>query len=607
MSSDAATLSRPHAPVRNRIAVALVASLSFASCAAVAEVRGDNLLGVVKETLDSNPEIEAQLEAFYAANEDSREVFGGYLPSVDVSTAVGQANREFDHRSDYSRNYAELSLTQMLFDGFRVRNRLAKSEHTSRVRYYELLGGAEGKALEASEAYLSVLRHRELVKLAQNNVTNHLRVQAHVEERAGSGVGNRADLYQIEGRLSLARTNLMTEIANLQSVTARFQRLVGRAPAGSMEPFETPAGRLPANLESVMKRVFANNPALYAAFENTQVAEAALRESKASRYPTFELGMRQGLYKNYSGFDSGSDPKSYGSENVVELRAKFNLYRGGSDRAAERAAYRRLNQSDSLRDKACVDLRQTATIAYTDVLNYSQRRASLVMHRDASANVVAAYREQFDIGRRSLLDVLDSENEAFQSERAYANGMYDLQIAKVQTLHSMGQLLQTLSLDKEQIPALEDLHRGEVFPTTSRYCAAIGDAQLNIDHYLQPAKQVETIELSGDALFETDSARLKEGSVVRLKHLVEQLRQQSGEFKAVSIVGHTDSTGSAERNRELSLARAEAVRDLLIGNGVARGVISVSGVGAEQPIASNDTPHGRADNRRVALQVRSVK
>lgn len=565
----------------------------------------DDLLAVVKETLDKNPELQSHLEAFRASVEDRREVFGGYLPSVDINTAVGQANREFDGRSDYSRNYAEISLTQMLFDGFRVRNRLAKADHTSRVRYYELLDDAERKALEASEAYLEVLRYRQLVELAQRNVANHIQVQARVEERARTGVGNRADLQQIEGRLSLARSNLMTEIANLQSVTARFQRLVGRVPGESMASFDVAMERIPNDLEAVLKTAYSNNPALYAALENTQAAEAALGEAKANRYPTLELGMRQGIYKNNNSFDNRSDPQSYGSENVIELRVRYNLFRGGSDRAAERAAYHRINQAESLRDKACVDLRQTATIAHSDVLNHSQRLASLASHRDASAKVVVAYREQFDIGRRSLLDVLDSENESFQAQRAYVNGDFDLRMAKLQTLYSMGQLLQSLSLSSEQIPSLENLRSGEAAPASSAYCAAVADAQLNIDRYLQAVqvKPVEKLELSGDALFDSGSAVIKQASLVRLQSIVEQLRSQAGELKAVKIVGHTDNTGSAELNRELSLARAMAVRDFLIEQGVDKGVISVSGVGSDQPIASNDTPAGRADNRRVEVQV----
>jgi adhesin transport system outer membrane protein len=543
------------------------------------------------------------LQAYYASQHEVREAYGGYLPSIDVDASVGQGNRQYDNRSDYSRNYAEISLTQMLFDGFRVRSNLAHAEHSSRSLYYEALGEAETKALESSEAYLDVLRYRDLVGLAQQNLSHHLRVQQQVQERADSGVGNRADLRQIEGRVSLARSNLMTEVANLQTVTARFQRLVGRAPGDDMEPVSLSEGAVPDSLETVLNTGYANNPGLYAAFENIRSAEASLDTAKSNRYPTLELGLSQGIYKNNNSFDNRTDPDSYGSETIIELRMRYNLFNGGSDRAAERAAYSRINQAQSLRDKACVDLRQTATIAYTDILNIESRKESLAAHRDASASVLEAYRQQFDIGRRTLLDVLDSENEAYQAQRAYVASEYDQQVAELRTLQSMGVLLSTLTLGAEQVPTLEDALAGEAAPAESRYCSAYTDAQLNISQYAQPVDAQESVRLSGDALFDSGSAELKASALVGLQHIVERASLQGGQVKTVRVVGHTDSTGSAELNRSLSLARANAVRDFLISAGVAPAVIVASGVAADQPVASNATDSGRAQNRRVELQI----
>lgn len=584
------------------VRLALAVCLGIAPMMASAAEQSTDLLSVVQTTLDTNPELRAHLDAFHASTEDRREVFGGYLPSIDLSASVGQANRQFDNRSDYSRNYAEISLTQMLFDGFRVRNALAKADHTSRVRYYELLDEAETKALEASEAYLSVQRHRELVKLAQDNLANHQRVYEHIGQRAERGVSNRADLQQIEGRLSLARSNLLTEVANLQSVTARYQRLVGQLPAEELQPYEVPAARVPGELGLVLRNVYANNPALYAAFENTEVTQAALRETKANRYPTLELGMRHGTYKNNNSFDNRTDPSSYGDESIIELRARYNLYRGGSDRAAERAAWQRISQAESLRDKTCVDLRQTATIAFGDVLNLQGRLASLEQHRTASAAVLVAYREQFDIGRRSLLDVLDSENEAFQAERAYTNGRYDLQIARLYTLHSMGELMNTLSLSSDAIPPLEDLRATPAHDAASRYCEVVAGGVLDIDQYLQPQRAQQVVNLSGDALFDVGSAAIRPGTEARLQNLLQRVQEQ-GELRSITIVGHTDSTGSASLNRELSLARAVSVREFLIQQGVERTMITVAGAGADRPVASNNTAEGRAENRRVELHI----
>ena len=217
--------------------------------------------------------------------------------------------------------------------------------------------------------------------------------------------------------------------------------------------------------------------------------------------------------------------------------------------------------------------------------------------------MIEAYRQQFDIGRRTLLDVLDSENEAYQAQRAYVASEYDQQVAELRTLQSMGVLLSTLTLGAEQVPTLEDALAGEAAPAESRYCSAYTDAQLNISQYAQPVDAQESVRLSGDALFDSGSAELKATALVGLQHIVERASLQGGQVKTVRVVGHTDSTGSAQLNRSLSLARANAVRDFLISAGVAPAVIVASGVAADQPVASNTTESGRAQNRRVELQI----
>jgi len=568
--------------------------------AAMAAEQQDDLLSVIQETLEINPEVQIRLHAFQASTHDEREAFGGYLPSVDANASAGIGVREYDGRGSYSRNYAEISLTQMLFDGFRVRNAVARTKHTSRARYYELLDEAETKALESSEAYLNVLQHRELVTLAQQNVANHQRVQRHVSNRAGRGISNRADLQQIDGRLSLARSNLLTEIANLQSVTARFQRIVGRFPAEELSPFEVSTDTVPGELWQVLTSVYANNPELFAAFEQIQSSSASFGEAKAGRYPIVELGARHGAYKNNNSFDKRTDPHNYGEESIIELRARYNLYRGGSDRAAERAAHRRISQAESTRDKVCVDLRQYATIAHSDVLVLQVKMPSLAAHREEASGVLRAYREQFDIGRRSLLDVLDSENEFFQAQRAYINGSYDLQINRLRTLHSMGRLLETLALTSETLPDLGDINES-VHPGSSRYCT-LPEGDLEGDRYMHVVDKEETINFGSDTLFDVGSAEFKPDALTRLQQFAQRLLER-GTLQSINIIGHTDNTGSDAINHKLSLDRAIAVRDALIDSGVEEGVMLVSGVGAYQPNASNDTVEGRALNRRVEVRV----
>ena len=97
-------------------------------------------------------------------------------------------------------------------------------------------------------------------------------------------------------------------------------------------------------------------------------------------------------------------------------------------------------------------------------------------HRDESASVVKAYNDQFDIGRRTLLDVLDSENEAFQANRAYVTTQYDLKVAQFQTLYSTGQLLPALGIQRDNLPAVSDVSQREI--NAANMCSANVQAQV---------------------------------------------------------------------------------------------------------------------------------
>ena len=106
--------------------------------------------------------------------------------------------------------------------------------------------------------------------------------------------------------------------------------------------------------------------------------------------------------------------------------------------------------------------------------------------------------------------------------------------------------------------------------------------------------------LSADVLFDSGSARLKPAASAALTDTLAQMRS-SYATPQIQVEGHTDSVGSDAANEVLSLRRAEAVRAWLINAGVPPGVITVEGFGRRQPVASNATPGGRAQNRRVEL------
>ena len=118
-----------------------------------------------------------------------------------------------------------------------------------------------------------------------------------------------------------------------------------------------------------------------------------------------------------------------------------------------------------------------------------------------------------------------------------------------------------------------------------------------------PVVMYEKTTMSTSALFAFDSDVLKEEGKVALHALGDEIKAKSGKVVDIDIIGHADSTGPEDYNQSLSERRAQAVADYLITEGIDANIIDVSGEGESNPIASNDTREGRAENRRVDVNV----
>ena len=160
-----------------------------------------DLPSTIQQTIITNPDVNAAWANFSASGSDVRVAKGNYLPSIDISAGVGRQDQQNDGRGSYSSDFAELTLTQMVFDGFATRSEVERLDRTRLIAYFELLGASEEVTLEAFRTYLDVLRYREMVRLAQDNYREHQRVFSQIEERALSGAGRGVDLEQISGRL----------------------------------------------------------------------------------------------------------------------------------------------------------------------------------------------------------------------------------------------------------------------------------------------------------------------------------------------------------------------------------------------------------------------
>jgi OOP family OmpA-OmpF porin len=121
---------------------------------------------------------------------------------------------------------------------------------------------------------------------------------------------------------------------------------------------------------------------------------------------------------------------------------------------------------------------------------------------------------------------------------------------------------------------------------------------------MAPAAPVYTTStIKAEALFDFDKSDLKPAGQEAITTLDDQIKSQGAQVIDINVVGHTDSIGTEEYNQALSLRRATSVKDYMVSEGIDPGIIDVSGKGESDPVASNDTEEGRAQNRRVEISV----
>jgi adhesin transport system outer membrane protein len=291
------------------------------------------------------------------------------------------------------------------------------------------------------------------------------------------------DYDQAIGRLALAEANLLTELSNLHDVSARYQRLVGDVPPDAMPPLADSFSnvRLPENIIAALNVAYVNNPGFNAAIENVRASMANRDVARSNYHPKLNLHASTGVDRlNEKNPDTGYRDGNR-RESTLGLMLNVNLFRGGSDAARVRQAGEEINQSQDLREKACRDLRQTLAIAYQDIRSLNEQLGYRERHLLMTNKAREAFRQQFDIGQRTLLDLLDTENEHFQSQRAFANTRYDLLVAQARTLAGTGQLLRTLGVVREDLPTAKEIGQDRETVDPADMCPADAPVQVEVD------------------------------------------------------------------------------------------------------------------------------
>lgn len=396
--------------------------------------------------LESNPEISAA-----AANKqaiefelDQARTFRAPRFSLEAETSVTQNNGtttpSLPASDDALAGYgARARVTQNLFDGFSTRSEIERQAYRVDGAALRVLERAEFLSLEAVRVYAEVLRNRRLVGLAQSNLTYHRDILTRIQSAYDTGVVGIADLQQVQERVFLAEDTLAVFRLDQAEAEAFFQEVIGIA-ATNLGGVPGLAGSVPGSLDRALSVARQNNPSLRFLQADVGGAEALSRKVDGNRYPSLDLEAFAEYGEDLDGFEGTTEDYGVG----LFLRYEFQ---GTQNKALRQEHIRRVNEAraDLLTQARLVEREVRQSWANRDA---AQRRVRLLDRQvSLSQEVLASYEQEFQVGVRSLLDVLNTQISLFEAQINRAN-LQSLSIyINYRILASMGVLLPTLGVD----------------------------------------------------------------------------------------------------------------------------------------------------------------
>jgi outer membrane protein len=399
----------------------------------------DNLREALVSAYQTNPTLTAQREALQAT--DATVAIARAAGRPQVSATVG-LNRDLSRSGilDTGGKGPTLSagadFSVPLFNGGSVRNSIQAAK--TRVEAGRAtLRAVEGDVFTAAvSAYMNVIRDRAVVELNQNNVKVLETNLEATRDRFQIGDLTRTDVAQSEARLQLGRAQLATAQGQLTASEATYRQQIGHPPGALAPP--PPLPPLPATPEEAVRIALANNPDLISISRQAIAAGYDVRVVEASRLPTISGAISQ-TYVNQLGGSTTPLFPSTGTQSTIGLNARVPIFQGGLPAARIRQAQAQEGQVLEQvvgTERAVVQAARAAFATYDAAQKAIQSNTVAVQ---ANQLALEGARAEQSVGTRTVIEVLNAEQELLQSQVALVTAKRDAYVAGFQLLNAMGQ------------------------------------------------------------------------------------------------------------------------------------------------------------------------
>ena len=371
----------------------------------------DSIYGVLR----NHHNLRGMIENREVLDHEVRRAQAGFGPRVDVTGQAGGSvlsdsstrSQNLDSQMWGKVGYSA-QLVQPIWDGFATRSRVRTAKSTLESQKYRVFDTATSLSLDAIIAHIDLLRRRKIYELSEENVAHHKSLVGQAQDRASLGADTAADVTQAQSRLQRALSSLSEAKASLLVAEETYTRLTGLPAASRLQTVTMPPQLYTAS-QAVLEKAKKSNPKLAAYLQDIRAsrAERELADSAFSPALNLEAG------PNYTNLGGTSDRWVYSFDVMGVVR--WNIFNSGADVAERRAASARMRQSRQVMYNFIDDLKLDVDSTWVNYLAAQEQYNHYSKAIEYNRYTRTAYIEQFQIGKRSILDVLDTESELYNS------------------------------------------------------------------------------------------------------------------------------------------------------------------------------------------------
>ncbi len=405
-------------------------------CMSMNTLSASSLKQVVSEVLDSNPVVMERLKNYRATKEEIGIAEAGYYPTLDLQSSVGKkyTGRISDDvaKETYDVFENSLVLRQNVFDGFGTHEQVNYQQMRTLAAAYSYLEKANDVTLQTIKVYTDLRKEKELLNNSKINVDHNEKLYNKVSKAYKAGLTSLSEVSKIQSSLSLAKSNMMVQKNKLSNAMFNFRRVTGRLIILDQIEKINFKIKLPKSSQKATMYALEYNPSLLVGKYNIKGAEALYRESKSKFYPKLDIEMSQNYNQNYN--ETMGDDDRFQAMAVVS----YNLFNGGADEAAKRNKLSRLSQEvDVTNDlkRQVVEGMDLSWGAYELALD---QIPFLKDYKSQSAETLKLYSKEYELGERSLLDLLATENDLKRANDELISAKYNLLLSKYRIVDAMG-------------------------------------------------------------------------------------------------------------------------------------------------------------------------